>query len=105
MIYSVRARLVAEKSAEFHRKLTDGTIETQRPDGSEIVSSMERARIAEDGFVRWTESCFCPTPLKHERDTVLDGYFSNIETEPVDAHIDFDGECLMDRLAAAGPHP
>ncbi len=105
MIYSVRAKLVAEKSGEFYRKLTDGTIERQRPDGSEIVSSMERARIADDGSVRWTETCFCPTPLKHERATVLDRYFSNIETEPVDAHIGIDGESLMDRLAAAGPHP
>ncbi len=105
MIYSVRAKLLAERSEEFYRKLTDGTIKQQRPDGAEIVSSMERARIAEDGFVRWTETCFCSTPLKHERETVLDGYFSNIETEPVDTHISFDGESLMDLLAAAGPHP
>ena len=102
MIYSVRARLVAEKSEAFYRKLTDGTIERQRPDGSEIVSSMERARIADDGTVRWTETCFCPTPLKHERGTVLDRYFSNIETEPIDTHISFGGESLMDHLATAG---
>ncbi len=105
MVYSVRAKLVAEWSEEFYRKLTDGTIERQRPDGSEIVSSMERARIAEDGAVRWTETCFCPTPLKHERETVLDRYFFDIETEPVHTHISFDGEPLMDRLATARPHP
>ena len=105
MIYAVRAKLVAEKSEAFYRRLTDGTIERQRPDGSEIVSSMERARIAEDGFVRWTETCFCPTPLKHERETVLDRYFSNIEPEAVDAHFNFDGESLMDYLAAVGRQP
>lgn len=101
MIYAVTARLVAERSGEFHRKLTDGTIEGQLPDGSEIVSSMDRARIAVDGAVRWTETCFCPTPLKHERETVLDRYFSDIETALVDAHRGFGGEPLMDRLAAA----
>ena len=101
MIYFVRAKLVGERSDEFYRKLTDGTIEQQRPDGLEIVSSMERARIAEDGAVQWTETCFCPTPLKHERETVLDRYFSNIETEPVKAHISLDGESLIDQLAAA----
>ncbi len=99
MIYSVRATLVAEKSGEFYRKLTDGTIGRQTPDGSEIVSSMERARIVEDGSVRWTETCYCPTPLKHERETVLDRYFSNIETKLIDTHIGIDGEPLMDRLA------
>jgi len=102
MIYSVRAKLVAEMSEAFYRQLTDGTIERQRPDGSEIVSSMDRARIADDGTVRWTETCFCPTPLKHERETVLDRYFSNIETEQIDTHISFGGESLMDHLAAAG---
>ncbi len=99
LIYSVRARLVAEKCAEFHRKLTDGTIGGQRPDGSEIVASMERARIVEDGSVRWTETCFCSTPLRHERATVLDRYFADIETELLDAHVEFDGEPLMARLA------
>ena len=105
MLYAVTARLAAEYSAQFHRKLTDGTIEAQRPDGAEIVASMERARIAPDGAVRWTETCYCPSPLKHERETILDRYFSEIEAELVDAHESFDGEPLMERLAAARPRP
>ena len=99
MIYAVSGRLVDERRAEFHRKLTDGTIAAQRPDGGEIVASMRRARVSEDGIVRWTELCFCATPLQHERDTVLDHYFSEIETEPVDAHSRFSGAPLMDMLA------
>ncbi len=59
---------------------------------------MERARIGADGTVRWTETCYCPSPLKHERETVLDRYFSDIETEEVAAHAEFDGEPLLDRL-------
>ena len=50
MIYSVSARLIENKSLEFHQKLTDGTIEGQRPDGPSIVKAMERARIAGDGI-------------------------------------------------------
>ena len=113
MIYAVTATLAAEHAAEFHRKLTDGSIAAQRPDGAEIVASMERARIApalRDGpsgllrmrdVVRWTETCYCPSPLAHERETVLDRYFSQIEAELVDAHAGFDGDPLMERLAAA----
>jgi hypothetical protein len=33
MIYSVKARFIEEKMGEFYRKLTDGTIQNQKPDG------------------------------------------------------------------------
>lgn len=99
MIYAVSAHLVDERRAEFCRKLTDGTIARQRPDGSEIVASMRRARVADDGTVRWTELCYCSSPLRHERETVLDRYFSGIETELVSAHATFDGKPLIDMLA------
>ena len=100
MIYTVKANLIAEQATEFLRNLTDGTIAQQKPDGGEIVASMERARITNDGYVCWTETCFCSTPLKHERETQLDRYFSEIETEPVDAHEVFDGTPLMAHLVA-----
>ena len=100
MIYSVRAKLIDERAAKFLRNLTDGTIAQQRPDGEEIVASMERARIADDGYVCWTETCFCPTPLKHERETQLDQYFSEIETSQTDIQKIIDGTSLMVHLAA-----
>ncbi len=100
MIYAVTAKLAPDRCREFHLKLTDGTISNLRPDGSEIVASMARARIDNSGSVRWTETCYCRTPLAHERETVLDCYFSDIETELVDRHSNFDGEHLMDRLDA-----
>jgi len=65
MIYKVKAKFNFEKAKEFHQILTDGTILKQRPDGSEIVDSMNRATIDENGDVNWTEMCFCPTPLMH----------------------------------------
>ncbi len=101
MIYAVTARLREERQAEFHRKLSDGTIAAQRPDGMEIVASMRRARVAEDGTARWTELCYCSPPLRHERETVLDRYFAGIETEPVGAHARFEGTPLMEVLGEA----
>jgi len=98
MHYKVKARLIPEVAVEFHRKLTDGTISRQKPDGEEIVQSMRRAKIAESGTVRWSEVCYCPTPLQHERETVLDHYFTDLETEEVEDHVEFEGDDFMDHL-------
>ena len=99
MIYSVRAKLIDARATKFLRNLTDGTIAQQKPDGEEIVASMERARITDDGYVCWTEACYCRTPLKHERETQLDQYFSEIDTTHTDSHKVFDGIPLMAHLA------
>ncbi len=61
MIYPVRARPVMERLPELHRRLTDGTIEGQEPEGG-ILESMRRARISGSGKVRWSETCFCSPP-------------------------------------------
>ena len=58
------------------------------------------ARITEDGYVCWTEACYCPTPLKHERETQLDQYFSEIDTTHADGHKVFDGFPLIAHLAS-----
>jgi hypothetical protein len=100
MLYAVSAKLIPDRGPEFHTRLTDGSIAAQYPDGAEIVAAMQRARVAPDGMVRWTETCYCPTPLQHERATVLDRYFTGIETKVIDKPVTFDGAPLMDRLAA-----
>ena len=46
MLYAVSAKLIADRATEFHKRLTDGSIAAQRPDGAEIVAAMERARVA-----------------------------------------------------------
>ena len=101
MLYAVSARLVAERAGELHARLADGSIAARQPDGRGIVAAMGCARVGSDGTVRWTETCYCPTPLKHERETVLDRYFTDIETELIDAPVAFDGEPLMDRLGTS----
>lgn len=99
MIYKVKAKFNYNKAKEFHQKLTDGSIQKQRPDGPEMVSSMNRATIDDNGDVNWTEMCFCPTPLKHERATVYDKYFSDMETEIVEDHERFDGKSFMGAIS------
>ena len=61
---------------------------------------MRRARLTEDGLVRWSEICYCPTPLEHERQTVYDHHFAGIETEIVDGYVQFDGQPFMDFLSS-----
>ena len=99
MHYTVTAHFNQETAVEFLCKLTDGTIEKQKPDGKEIVASMKRAAINNNGVVRWSEVCYCPTPLQHERTTVYDNFFNNIQTEEVEDYVEFDGEPFMAYLA------
>lgn len=98
MHYIVSARFKPETAAKFLQKLSDGTIEKQKPDGKEIINSMKRAKIDDEGVVRWSEVCYCPTPLEHERATVYDRHFEAIQTEPVDGYVEFNGESFMEHL-------
>ncbi len=98
MIYHVTATFREDTATDFLQKLTDGTVASQKPDGAEIVASMARAVLAEDGKVHWSEMCFCSTPLHHERTTVLDHHFDGIETQPIDGHETYEGRPFMEYL-------
>ncbi len=100
MIYHVQATLRKANATALLEKLTDGTTARQRPDGPELVASMERAVINAEGRAEWSEMCFCPSPLQHERATVLDQHFDDITTEPVEAHANYAGQPLMEHLRA-----
>ena len=99
MIYKVSARFKEASAAEFQRKLLDGTIAKQKPDGPEIVDSMNRAVVKESGEIEWSELCYCNPPLTHERQTVLDNHFDNISTEVIEAYQEYEGRPFMDYLA------
>jgi len=99
MKYKVKAKFNFDKAKEFHQKLTDGTIQKQRPDGPYIVDSMKRATIDEESYVNWTELCYCPKPLMHERATVFDKYFSELETEEIEDSQTFEGKSFMEELS------
>jgi hypothetical protein len=62
MIYKVKAKVIVGTIGEFYRKLADGTVAKQRPDGEEIVASMRRAVLTRPGVAEWYEKCFCPLP-------------------------------------------
>ncbi len=100
MIYKVKAKIVEYNVIEFYSKLTDGTIANQRPDGAEIVASMKRAVLTESGFAEWYEMCLCPTPLKHERATHYDSYFTEMTTEMVDDYGEVKGESLWSYMSS-----
>jgi hypothetical protein len=55
MIYKVKATVIEETIGEFYRKLADGTVSEQRPDGEEIVASMKRAVLTAPGVAEWYE--------------------------------------------------
>jgi hypothetical protein len=100
MIYKVKARITEEMIGEFYRKLANGTVAQQRPDGEEIVASMKRAVLTAPGVAEWYEKCFCPTPLQHERRTQYDFYFTDMTTKPAEGYGEIKGESLWDFLAS-----
>ena len=99
MHYLVRARFREETAAEFSRLLRDGTIARQRPDGPEIVDSMQRAVVGESGGVEWSEVCYCQPPLQHERTTVYDRFFDQLTATPIDGYRTHAGRPFLERLA------
>ena len=105
MHYTVEARLKPDAAHELLHKLTDGTIEKQKPDGREIVDSMQRATIDASGVVRWSEVCYCATPLEHERETVYDHYFTDLETREAEDYVEFEGQPFMEHLARLAETP
>jgi hypothetical protein len=100
MIYKVKARVIDETMGEFYRKLADGTVAEQRPDGEEIVASMKRAVLTGPGVAEWYEMCFCPTPLYHERQTQYDFYFTDMTTELAEGYGEIPGVSLWSYMAS-----
>lgn len=97
MRYIVRGRPIVAKMASFWAILNDGTVEAQEPDGSEIVASMKRA-VVNSGRVEWHETCYCSPPLHHERSTVYDRFFEDLEIEPLVGTANLQGERFWDQL-------
>ena len=80
MLYKVQTNFHEELLSEFYKKLTDGTIQNQKPDGSFIVKAMKEAKFVNSTTLSWYEECFCSTPFAHELDTIYDTYFYNFRT-------------------------
>ena len=99
MLYKVRAKIKPDTLEAFFTALTDGSIETQQPDGSTIVKAMKEAKIVEKETLEWYEACYCATPLKHERETVYDTYLEDFHTTLVyEVSDDIEGDLFWDYL-------
>ena len=98
MHYIVTARVKPGTAGELLSRLSDGSIARQKPDGAEIVAAMQRAVVDEAGVARWSEVCYCDTPLAHERETVYDRHFEELTTEEVDGYVEFEGRPLVELL-------
>ena len=99
MKYRVKASLIADELSAFYEVLMNGTVQEQKPDGAEIVSAMKRAKITGPGTIEWYETCYCPSPLQHERETVYDRYLTNIETQPAETIEEIEGESFWAYLS------
>jgi len=98
-IYRVKAKFDESKAKEFHGLITGWKLKAQIPDGNEIIRSMKRAKIDSSGLVKWTELCYCPTPLKHERGTVYDKYFTDIATKEIEDHEEVEGKPFLEHIS------
>ena len=98
MRYYVKATMLKDKMGEFYQKLSDGTIAGQKPDGRELVSSIRKAILTKALVVEWCETCFCETALAHERETVYDQYFHNMEIIEINDDPEIDGQSFWDYL-------
>ena len=103
MIYRVKASLIESKLPEFFAALSDGSIERQEPDGREIVASMKRAVLTAPGVAEWYETCYCDTPLHHERTTQYDRYFTDMQTEEAEDYGEIEGASLWKHMQARTP--
>ena len=102
MRYHVKATMLEEKMGEFYQKLSDGTITSQKPDGREIVSSIRNAKLTKLMIVEWCETYFCETPLAHERETVYDQYFHDMEVIEINDNPELDGQYFWEYLSKMG---
>ena len=83
--YLVKATIDPQKLTELKERLDNGEIKAMRPFGAALDYSLRHARIETGSQIVWEEEDYCRPPLAMERAAVLDTYFSNLSTEPVEA--------------------
>ena len=50
----------------------------------------------------WCETCFCETPLAHERETVYDQFFRDMEVLSINDDPKIDGQSFWEYLSKLG---
>ncbi len=82
--YLVQAKPIDGLLMELRQRLDSGEIGLMRPFGRALQTSLDNARIQENGIAIWEEEDYCSPPLAQERAAVLDTYFKEIDVERVD---------------------
>jgi hypothetical protein len=82
--YLVRAMLDQSKRDHLKSRLASGEISAMKPFGTALHYGLENARLEADGTAIWEEEDYCRPPLAMERAAVLDTYFTDLSTEPVE---------------------
>jgi len=102
MLYKVKAKIVPDKLKDFFTALIDGSVESQKPDGSYILKAMQEAKMVDSKHIVWYEACYCATPLRHERETIYDKYLSDFKTTMVyELEDDIEGESFWEHMEEA----
>lgn len=83
MRYLVKARVKPGHEQPLRSAIEDGSLGRGSIAGDEYQHNMKHARLADDGTVRWVETCFCATPLAEER-PYWEEYFELLNVK--DAH-------------------
>lgn len=100
MEYLVKARLRTGQAQALLEALEAGSLAEGEVYEEEMQRALREAWV-EGGLVLWTETCYCPTPLKAER-SVLDVYFEDIQTEPLSEEPSGEGTPFIEHLRSAG---
>lgn len=102
MLYKIKAKIKPETLKDFFTALTDGSVETQKPDGIYILKAMKEAVMLDNQHISWYEACYCETPLRHERQTVYDKYLTGFQTTMVyEVKDDIEGTSFWDYMEDA----
>ena len=81
--YLVEALAKEERLPELAGRLGKNEFLPMHPFGASVTLSLRGARRRPDGAVVWEEEDYCSPPLAQERAAVLDEYFDDLRTTPV----------------------
>jgi len=77
--YLVTAKPKKELLGELKDSLNKDLFYKLKTFGHALTLSLKDARVNEDGSAIWEEEGYCITPLKEERENVLDRFFDDIK--------------------------
>jgi hypothetical protein len=98
MIYKVSGLFIPAKKETLKEWLSNGTIRNQSPDGEHIYHSLKHAKINENNRTLWFSECYCNTPLAHERETVFDLFFEDLQITQVEQEHTLEGTSFFKTL-------